>query len=121
MIHRYPGTLKRYAVSPRHTDLPVVRELESLAVTEHCAEAAHSLGFQVDGPDGRLGTVVATLFGSLVESPDALEVRVGLFHRRVVAVPIDAVSRVDLVRKRLILRCGVDLTDGSRVPPPDSG
>jgi hypothetical protein len=83
--------------------------------------AAHSLGFRVDGPDGRLGTVVATLFGSFLESPDALEVRVGLFHPRTVVVPIDAVSNVDLDRKRLLLHSGLDLSDGSRVPPPNSG
>jgi len=45
------------------------------------------LGFQVDGPNGRIGTVIGMAYGSRTRRPDAIEVRVGLFHRTVIVVP----------------------------------
>jgi len=66
-------------------------------------DLAHCLGFQVDGPTGRVGTVVGTVWGSQADRPEAIEIRVGLFHRSLIVVPAEAVATVNLSRKRVKL------------------
>ena len=62
------------------------------------------LGFQVDGPNGRIGTVIGIAYGSQTHRPDAIEIRVGLFHRIVIVVPPEEVIAADSSTKRLTLR-----------------
>jgi|KBSMisStaDraftv2_1062788.scaffolds.fasta_scaffold1084264_1 hypothetical protein len=62
------------------------------------------LGFQVDGPNGRFGTVIGMAYGSRTRRPDAIEVRVGLFHRTVIVVPPEEVIAADPSTRRLTLR-----------------
>jgi hypothetical protein len=68
-----------------------------------CRDLAICLGFQVDGPTGRVGTMVGIVWGSQADLPEAIEIRVGLFHRSVIVVPAEAVAAVNLSRKRVIL------------------
>lgn len=62
------------------------------------------LGFQVDGPNGRIGTVTGIAYGSQTHRPDAIEIRVGLFERSVIVVPPGEVVAADPSTKRLMLR-----------------
>jgi hypothetical protein len=66
-------------------------------------DLGHCLGYTVDGPSGRIGTVVGVLVGSSADSPDALEVRVGLYNRRVIVVPVGAVAAVRRSSTRVTL------------------
>jgi hypothetical protein len=62
------------------------------------------LGFQVDGPNGRIGTVIGLAYGSQTHRPDAIEIRVGLFQRAVIVVPAEEVIAADSSTRRLTLR-----------------
>ena len=62
------------------------------------------LGFRVDGPNGRIGTVIGLAYGSQMHQPDAIEIRVGLFQRTVIVVPPEEVVAADPSTKRLTLR-----------------
>lgn len=62
------------------------------------------LGFRVDGPNGRIGTVIGLAYGSQKHQPDAIEIRVGLFQRTVIVVPPEEVVAADPSTKRLTLR-----------------
>ena len=72
-------------------------------------------GFRVESPAGRIGTVQGVRFGSSSE-PDVLEVRAGLFGRRLLLVPVREVEEIISEQKRIILRASPDLL-GS-VPSP---
>ena len=81
-----------------------------LALTRQPADAASDPaywrlaceGFQVWGPDGRLGVVAEVLPGA---SPDEarLVIAGGLFRRRSVIVPVELVAEVEPERKRIVL------------------
>ena len=60
-------------------------------------------GWRVLSPEGRVGTVARVLFGSHVNSPDALLVRSGLFHSKEIVVPADAVGAVDPQTRKVLL------------------
>ena len=62
------------------------------------------LGFQVDGPNGRIGTVIGIAYGNQTHRPDAIEIRVGLFHRIVIVVRPEEVIAADPSTQRLTLR-----------------
>jgi hypothetical protein len=62
------------------------------------------LGFQVDGPNGRIGTVIGIAYGNQTRGPDAIEIRVGLFKPTVIVVPPEQVIAADPSTKRLTLR-----------------
>jgi hypothetical protein len=62
------------------------------------------LGFRVDGPDGRIGTVTGMAYGSQTHRPDAIEIRAGLFQRTMIVVPPEEVIAADPSTKRLTLR-----------------
>lgn len=66
-------------------------------------DLAACLGFQADDPNGRVGTVVGIAFGSQTDRPQGIEIRVGLFHRTVITVPVEAVAMIDPSRKRITL------------------
>ena len=61
----------------------------------------HSEGFQVFGPDGRIGFVALAL--SSDEGAGGLVIRTGLFRTRSVFVPVHEVGSVAARRKRLEL------------------
>ena len=86
------STLARPARSAAETGLPPT-----------CRDLALCLGFQIDGPTGRVGTVVGIVWGSQADRPEAIEIRVGLFQRSVIVVPAEAVATVELSRKRVTL------------------
>jgi hypothetical protein len=69
------------------------------------------LGYRVDDPNGRVGTVDGVVAGAWTDRPDAIEVRVGLFQMAILTVPADAVADVLRARRRVILRETVDLAD----------
>jgi hypothetical protein len=72
---------------------------------------AHSHGYRVDDPDGRVGTVDGVVAGAWSDRPDAIEVRVGLFRPAVVVVGVADVAAVDPARRRVLLLRSVDLAD----------
>ena len=61
----------------------------------------HSEGFQVFGPDGRIGFVALVLASD--EGVGGLVIRMGLFRTRSVFVPVHEVGSVAARRKRLEL------------------
>lgn len=69
------------------------------------------MGYRVDDPNGRVGTVTGLIAGVWTDRPDAIEVRVGLFRTAGLVVPTDAVAVVHPARRRVILREAVDLDD----------
>ena len=78
--------------------------MEQTAMPLRDRDLTTCLGFQVDGPNGRIGTVIGIAYGSQTHRPDAIEIRVGLFHRIVIAVPPEEVIAADPSTKRLTLR-----------------
>jgi hypothetical protein len=71
----------------------------------------HCEGFQVSGPDGRIGSVALVL--SSDEGVDGLLVRTGLLRARTVFVPLDKVGSVTPRRRRVEL---VITPDSLRAP-----
>jgi hypothetical protein len=69
------------------------------------------VGYRVDDPNGRVGTVEGIVAGVWTDRPDAIEVRVGLFRPGILMVPAGAVAGVHRARRRVILRESVDLAD----------
>jgi hypothetical protein len=61
-----------------------------------------AVGFRVDGPEGRVGTLRALVPGDLGAEP-RLRVDVGLFIRREVGVPLRDVREVDPDRRRVLV------------------
>jgi hypothetical protein len=59
-------------------------------------------GFRVESPDGEIGTVRGLRFRDSIE-PELLEVRTGLFSRRVLLIPIARVERIMPKEQRIIL------------------
>jgi hypothetical protein len=90
-----------------------------LALTRQSADPAYwrlaCEGFQVWGPDGRLGVVAEVLPGC---SPDEsrLVVAGGLFRRRSLIVPVELVAEVEPERKRIVL---ASLPQPERTGMPD--
>jgi hypothetical protein len=70
-----------------------------------------SLGYRVDDPNGRVGTVDGVVSGAWTNRPDAIEVRVGLFRPATLMVSVEAVAGVNHARRRVFLRESVDLAD----------
>ena len=61
-------------------------------------------GFDVESPAGRIGVVEGLRFLSRIDQPDLLEVRTGLFGRRVVLVPVAEVESISSREERIVLR-----------------
>jgi hypothetical protein len=59
------------------------------------------MGFRLDGPGGRLGTIRAVGFDPSTGEPAWLRVRTGLFVRRTVAVPFEDIESIDPIRGRV--------------------
>jgi hypothetical protein len=62
----------------------------------------HCHGFRVDSADGRIGTVETVRFDGSRTEPQALAVRVGLFGRRLLIVPISEIKAI-LPRQQLVV------------------
>jgi hypothetical protein len=77
-------------------------------------------GFAVESPTGRTGVVDGVRFLSRVDQPDLLEVRAGLFRRRLLLVPAEEVEGIFSSEKRLVLRSTprVPRTQRGRVKKP---
>lgn len=63
----------------------------------------HCQGFRVDSPDGRIGTVDDVRFETPPEEPQALAVRVGLFGKRLLIVPVSEVKAILPRQERVVL------------------
>ena len=59
-------------------------------------------GFRVDAPSGRIGHVTGIRFGSSAE-PELLEVRAGLFGRRLLLIPVGQIEEIIPEQKRMLL------------------
>ncbi len=60
-------------------------------------------GFRVEAPAGWVGTVVELRFGSRLDRPDLLVVRVGRFGRRLLLVSVVGVEEIRPREERLVL------------------
>jgi hypothetical protein len=69
-------------------------------------------GFRVESPDGDVGTVKGLRFRDSIE-PELLEVRTGLFGRRVLLIPVERVEQIFSNERRIIL------SGSSRFADPD--
>jgi hypothetical protein len=74
--------------------------VDSSAVLEERLRRA--VGFRVDGPEGRIGTLRAVVPGDVGAAPQT-RVDVGLFVRREVAIPLSEVRQVDPERRRVVV------------------
>jgi hypothetical protein len=64
---------------------------------------AHCEGFQVDGPDGRIGVVEHVVYESRLEVPDVVSVASGRWRLRSTDVPIADVLEVRPEQERLVV------------------
>jgi PRC-barrel domain len=62
----------------------------------------HCQGFRVDSADGRIGTVENVRFDGPSPEPQALVIRVGLFGKRLLIVPVSEVKAI-LPHERLVV------------------
>lgn len=88
----------RTGSAPRH-DGPADVVDTSTVLAERLRRA---VGFRVDGPEGRVGTLRALVPGDLGTEP-GLRVDVGLFIRREVGIPLRDVREVDPDRRRVLV------------------
>jgi len=61
-------------------------------------------GFRIESPAGRVGIVEGRRFGSRVDRPDLLEVRIGLFGRRLLLIRVEEVDGIVSDEQRIVLR-----------------
>ncbi len=66
-------------------------------------DLATCVGYRVDSPDGRVGSVAAVL-PSGEGRRGALLVHTGLLSCALSAVPLEQVERIDAARRRVVLR-----------------
>lgn len=78
---------------------------------------AHCEGFRVDTADGRLGVVQEVRAGGGPEDA-VLAVRVGVFGRRVVLVPVRAVDFIVPRAERIWLHSPPEIVGSEPAPPP---
>ena len=65
---------------------------------------AHCEGFQVDGPDGRIGVVDHVMYESRLDVPDVVSVASGLWRLHSTHVPTADVLEVRPEQERLVVR-----------------
>lgn len=73
---------------------------------------AHCEGYRVDSPEGRIGIVEDVRFSIRPYRAEALVVRLGLFARRRVVVPVDEVDEIDPLKERILLSTTDALASG---------
>jgi len=99
--HRIRGP----TVDPRHSPRSLQREYW----------LCRCEGFEVGSPTGRIGVVEGLRFLSRVDQPDLLEVRTGLFGRRLLLLPVAEVESISSSEERVVLRTAPH-PHGNRVP-----
>jgi hypothetical protein len=67
-------------------------------------------GFRVEAAGREIGTVHGLRFNGSIE-PDLLEVRTGLFGRRVVLIPVEQVEELLPKEKRILLRASPTIAE----------
>jgi hypothetical protein len=67
-------------------------------------------GFRVEAPEGEMGTVRGLRFEGSLE-PELLEVRSGLFGRRVRLIPVERIEEIVADQKLIVLRARKPLAD----------
>lgn len=65
---------------------------------------AHCEGFQVEGPDGRIGVVDRVVYESRLDVPDVVSVASGLWRLHSTRVPMADVLEVRPEQERLLVR-----------------
>ena len=98
--HRIRGS----TVDPRHSPGSLQREYW----------LCRCQGFEVGSPTGRIGVVEGLRFLSRVDQPDLIEVRTGLFRRRLLLLPVEDVESISSSEERIVLRAA-PRPHGSRV------
>jgi PRC-barrel domain len=83
----------------------------------------HCQGFRVDSADGRIGTVENVRFDSPPTRPQALAVRVGLFGKRLLIVPVSEVKAILPRQHRVLLPASPRLlaTEAGAAGTPSAG
>ena len=76
---------------------------------------AHSEGFRVDAPGGRVGRVEEVL-EETGGRPRALIVRAGLLGRKLLVVPVNQVDRITPRSERILLRPSPDVGGVEMLP-----
>lgn len=77
---------------------------EGLTAPLHEPTLGRWVGFRVDTPDGRIGTVVAELRHGHCGRPACVVVRRGMFCEEHVLVPLTEIARVVPAERRILLR-----------------
>lgn len=67
-------------------------------------------GFRVESPDGEVGRVHGLRFRGSIE-PDLLEVRTGLFGRRVLLISVEQVEELLPKKRRIVLRASPQIEE----------
>ena len=80
-------------VNPRHSAAPLQRDYW----------LCRCEGFEVGSPTGRIGVVDGLRFLSRVDQPDFLEIRTGLFGRRLFLLPVEEVESISSSEERIVL------------------
>ncbi len=68
-----------------------------------------AVGYRVDGPDGRIGTLRAVTPDDAGGPPTRIRISVGLFIPATVEMPVAEVYAVDAVRGRVLVRTAPEL------------
>ncbi len=68
-------------------------------------------GWHVETPSGRLGTVCRLLYGSDVDTPDALLIQTGILRRRQILIDTQTVSGIVPSEGKLLLDATPDVVD----------
>jgi hypothetical protein len=67
-------------------------------------------GFRVESAGREIGTVRGLRFKGSIE-PDLLEVRTGLFGRRVLLIPVERVDELEPKERRIVLRASLQIDE----------
>ena len=67
-------------------------------------------GFRVEAAGREIGTVHGLRFNGSIE-PDLLEVRTGLFGRRVLLIPVEQVEELLPKKRRIVLRASPQIAE----------
>jgi hypothetical protein len=75
----------------------------------------HCEGFQVDGPDGRVGVVEHVVYRSRADRPDVVAVSSGVWRVHTAEVPVGDVVDVFPAQERLVIGHGPAQPEGPTV------
>jgi hypothetical protein len=92
-----------HASASRGEDRPTIDPRPTQDEVERAVSLRRCEGFAVDSPSGRIGVVEGVRFGSSVDRPDVLEVKVGRVRQRLIVVGVDQIERILLDEERIEL------------------